>query len=142
MGRGAGGGRGGGRGERGGGAPRRGGGRGGGVGGGGGAPAPGHAARRPHPAPPPAGPGAARARGRGGRDGPLRGRRTGRHTRAGGRLLPRRRRPPRRLDPGGARGGSGAMTPVHIATLGCKGNAYDSATMADRLRAAGCEIVA
>ena len=34
------------------------------------------------------------------------------------------------------------MTRVHIATLGCKVNAYDSATMAGRLRAAGCEIVA
>jgi len=34
------------------------------------------------------------------------------------------------------------MTRVHIATLGCKVNAYDSATMADRLRAAGCEMVA
>ncbi|TMB55390.1 MAG: tRNA (N(6)-L-threonylcarbamoyladenosine(37)-C(2))-methylthiotransferase MtaB, partial [Deltaproteobacteria bacterium] len=31
---------------------------------------------------------------------------------------------------------------VHIATLGCKVNAYDAATIADRLRAAGCEIVA
>jgi len=34
------------------------------------------------------------------------------------------------------------MTRVHIATLGCKVNAYDAATIADRLRAAGCEIVA
>ena len=33
------------------------------------------------------------------------------------------------------------MTRVSIATLGCKVNAYDSATIADRLRAAGCEIV-
>jgi len=31
---------------------------------------------------------------------------------------------------------------VQIATLGCKVNAYDSATIADRLRAAGCAIVA
>jgi threonylcarbamoyladenosine tRNA methylthiotransferase MtaB len=30
---------------------------------------------------------------------------------------------------------------VHIATLGCKVNAYDTATIADRLRAAGCELV-
>jgi threonylcarbamoyladenosine tRNA methylthiotransferase MtaB len=30
---------------------------------------------------------------------------------------------------------------VAIATLGCKVNAYDSAVIADRLRAAGCEIV-
>jgi threonylcarbamoyladenosine tRNA methylthiotransferase MtaB len=30
---------------------------------------------------------------------------------------------------------------VAIATLGCKVNAYDGATIADRLRAAGCEIV-
>jgi threonylcarbamoyladenosine tRNA methylthiotransferase MtaB len=30
---------------------------------------------------------------------------------------------------------------VHIATLGCKVNAYDGATLADRLRAAGCAIV-
>src|SRR5262249_9541884 len=29
-----------------------------------------------------------------------------------------------------------------IATLGCKVNAYDTATIADRLRAAGCELVA
>src|SRR5438128_2725958 len=34
------------------------------------------------------------------------------------------------------------MTRVQIATLGCKVNAYDAATIADRLRAAGCEIVA
>ncbi len=34
------------------------------------------------------------------------------------------------------------MTRVHIATLGCKVNAYDAATIADRLRAKGCEIVA
>lgn len=35
------------------------------------------------------------------------------------------------------------MTPrrVAITTLGCKVNAYDTATIADRLRAAGCEIV-
>ena len=32
-------------------------------------------------------------------------------------------------------------TRVHIATLGCKVNAYDAATLADRLRAAGCAIV-
>jgi threonylcarbamoyladenosine tRNA methylthiotransferase MtaB len=31
---------------------------------------------------------------------------------------------------------------VAIATLGCKVNAYDSAAMADRLRAEGCEVVA
>jgi threonylcarbamoyladenosine tRNA methylthiotransferase MtaB len=31
---------------------------------------------------------------------------------------------------------------VHIATLGCKVNAYDTATIADRLRAVGCDIVA
>ena len=31
---------------------------------------------------------------------------------------------------------------VQIMTLGCKVNAYDSATIADRLRAAGCELVA
>ena len=30
---------------------------------------------------------------------------------------------------------------VHIATLGCKVNAYDTATIADRLRAAGCALV-
>jgi threonylcarbamoyladenosine tRNA methylthiotransferase MtaB len=30
---------------------------------------------------------------------------------------------------------------VAIATLGCKVNAYDTATIADRLRAAGCELV-
>jgi threonylcarbamoyladenosine tRNA methylthiotransferase MtaB len=30
---------------------------------------------------------------------------------------------------------------VAIATLGCKVNAYDTATIADRLRAAGCEVV-
>jgi len=30
---------------------------------------------------------------------------------------------------------------VHIATLGCKVNAYDTATIADRLRGAGCELV-
>jgi len=30
---------------------------------------------------------------------------------------------------------------VHIATLGCKVNTYDSATIAERLRAAGCELV-
>ena len=30
---------------------------------------------------------------------------------------------------------------VAITTLGCKVNAYDGATIADRLRAAGCEIV-
>ncbi len=36
------------------------------------------------------------------------------------------------------------MTPtrVAIATLGCKVNAYDTATIADRLRAAGCVVVA
>jgi len=33
------------------------------------------------------------------------------------------------------------VTRVHIATLGCKVNAYDTATIADRLRAAGCDIV-
>ena len=33
------------------------------------------------------------------------------------------------------------MTRVHLATLGCKVNAYDTATIAERLRAAGCEIV-
>ena len=31
---------------------------------------------------------------------------------------------------------------VQIVTLGCKVNAYDTATIADRLRAAGCELVA
>ena len=31
---------------------------------------------------------------------------------------------------------------VAIATLGCKVNAYDSATIAERLRAAGCRLVA
>ena len=31
---------------------------------------------------------------------------------------------------------------VQIATLGCKVNTYDSATIAERLRAAGCELVA
>src|SRR5215831_13423353 len=31
---------------------------------------------------------------------------------------------------------------VTIVTLGCKVNAYDTATIADRLRAAGCELVA
>ena len=30
---------------------------------------------------------------------------------------------------------------VAIATLGCKVNAYDTATIADRLRAAGCVLV-
>ena len=30
---------------------------------------------------------------------------------------------------------------VQIATLGCKVNAYDTATIADRLRAAGCQLV-
>ena len=30
---------------------------------------------------------------------------------------------------------------VHLTTLGCKVNAYDSATIADRLRAAGCVLV-
>src|SRR5215813_11765794 len=30
---------------------------------------------------------------------------------------------------------------VQIVTLGCKVNAYDTATIADRLRAAGCELV-
>lgn len=30
---------------------------------------------------------------------------------------------------------------VHIATLGCKVNTYDSATIADRLRTAGCDLV-
>ena len=34
------------------------------------------------------------------------------------------------------------MKRVAIATLGCKVNAYDSATMAERLRAAGCRLVA
>jgi threonylcarbamoyladenosine tRNA methylthiotransferase MtaB len=34
-----------------------------------------------------------------------------------------------------------AGTRVAIATLGCKVNAYDTATIADRLRAAGCVIV-
>ena len=33
------------------------------------------------------------------------------------------------------------MTRVAIATLGCKVNAYDTATIADRLRAAGCVMV-
>jgi threonylcarbamoyladenosine tRNA methylthiotransferase MtaB len=33
------------------------------------------------------------------------------------------------------------MTRVAIATLGCKVNAYDTATIADRLRAAGCVVV-
>ena len=38
---------------------------------------------------------------------------------------------------------TGATTPtrVAIATLGCKVNAYDTATIADRLRAAGCAVV-
>ena len=30
---------------------------------------------------------------------------------------------------------------VHLATLGCKVNAYDSAAIGERLRAAGCELV-
>ena len=34
------------------------------------------------------------------------------------------------------------MKRVAIATLGCKVNAYDSATIAERLRAAGCRLVA
>src|SRR5262245_31245674 len=34
-----------------------------------------------------------------------------------------------------------AATRVAIATLGCKVNAYDTATIADRLRAAGCAVV-
>ncbi|TMB04382.1 MAG: hypothetical protein E6J70_04110, partial [Deltaproteobacteria bacterium] len=33
------------------------------------------------------------------------------------------------------------MKRVAITTLGCKVNAYDSATIADRLRAAGCRLV-
>ena len=33
------------------------------------------------------------------------------------------------------------MTRVAITTLGCKVNAYDSATIGERLRAAGCELV-
>src|SRR5262245_11603306 len=38
--------------------------------------------------------------------------------------------------------GCSGMIRVEIATLGCKVNAYDTATIADRLRAAGCEVVA
>src|SRR5712692_7565134 len=34
------------------------------------------------------------------------------------------------------------MPRVQVTTLGCKVNAYDTATIAERLRAAGCEIVA
>lgn len=37
--------------------------------------------------------------------------------------------------------GTGQGPRVAIATLGCKVNAYDTATMADRLRAAGCTMV-
>jgi len=33
------------------------------------------------------------------------------------------------------------MKRVHLATLGCKVNAYDSAAIGERLRAAGCELV-
>src|SRR5262249_30399275 len=39
------------------------------------------------------------------------------------------------------RGGRMTAPRVAIATLGCKVNAYDTATIADRLRAAGCVIV-
>src|SRR5262245_35147395 len=38
--------------------------------------------------------------------------------------------------------GCSGMIRVEIATLGCKVNAYDTATIADRLRTAGCELVA
>src|SRR5207249_2501300 len=87
-----------------------------------------------------------------------------RHAGAGGGLLPGRAGARRGLDRGGdpkksarqgdpmksarqgdpmksARQGD-PMTRVAIATLGCKVNAYDSATIADRLRAAGCHLVA
>jgi threonylcarbamoyladenosine tRNA methylthiotransferase MtaB len=42
---------------------------------------------------------------------------------------------------GRARRGGVVSTRVAITTLGCKVNAYDSATIGDRLRAAGCELV-
>src|SRR5204862_2744669 len=50
----------------------------------------------------------------------------------------RRRRPRGRLD----RRSAGRMSPrVAILTLGCKVNSYDTATIGDRLRQAGCTIV-
>src|SRR5439155_1239035 len=99
----------------------------------------GHADDRPHPAPE-----RARARARLAavgrcRPGVLRGPGSGRHPGSGRGLLPERPRPRWRLD---RRGDS--MTPerrVAIVTLGCKVNAYDSAAIADRLRAEGCVVV-
>src|SRR5262249_757275 len=77
------------------------------------------------------------------RAGRIHRRRIGRHPRAGRRVLPGRSRPGGRLDRVGRereRVMAGPRVALH--TLGCKVNTYDAATIADRLRAAGCEIVA
>src|SRR5262249_25710521 len=100
-------------------------------------------ARRAHPPSPPPGAWPAGRGRRRRRTGPLRGAGPRGDPGAGGGVLPGRVGGRRRLDRAGdAMAGATTGRRVAIQTLGCKGDAYDTATIADRLRGAGCVMVA